>query len=60
MLFTMTSAVSIAFEDRYLIPSELSYLNKLNEVLGQLVVSQILLKAPYSKVSDHWIWIITI
>lgn len=37
-----------------------SYLNQLNEVLWEFVISQILLKAPNCKVSDHWIRIVTV
>lgn len=37
-----------------------SYLNQLNEVLWEFVISQILLKASNCEVSDHWIRIVTV
>lgn len=37
-----------------------SYLDQLNEVLREFIISQILLKAPDCKVSDHWIGIVTV
>lgn len=37
-----------------------THLHKLDEVLGQFVISQVFVKAAYSKVPDHGVWIVTV
>lgn len=36
------------------------YLYKLDEVLGQFIISQEFVKAAYSEVPDHRVWVVTV